>query len=226
MTTKNSPEVWSDFDGTAVETVGIANPRNWLKYPLAMIAGYSDFLSGINVSGSQVAGVVSRRPDIFPRRLATHLSMYDHDINRVLKNNVVLTGSESKKGLFVAHKAMNTVVGLLEDKPHRIGVEVVKALSATVGEYEVAEVVIGVPQEDDAFDKIARFERQMCQKRDEFGLGFIGTDLDSKNVTIYGEGGFTVRVMPLEGYSFESGTSFGSHLVDLYLAQQPIAQQY
>lgn len=127
---EQTPKLWSDFDGTAVAVVRKINPRNWSKYPLPSIAGYSDFLRGVRASGVEIAGVVSRRPDILARRMATSRSITKLGFSEFFgkRDQIVHAGSDSAKGRFVARQSEASAIGMLEDKPHHLGSIIIGAL--------------------------------------------------------------------------------------------------
>ena len=112
-------ELWSDFDGTAVGLKGKTDPRNWTKYPLPLKQGYANFLNGVHTSGVDIAGIVSRRPDIWPRRFVTHRSIAKLGLENYFNDtNVILAGSEFLKAQHVVARASNKQVGIIDDKPH------------------------------------------------------------------------------------------------------------
>lgn len=142
------PRLWSDFDGTAVALARKMDPRNWTKYPLKGLPGFTDFLSGAIREGVDFAGIVSRRPDIAPRRWVTMRSIRVLGIAGHFSDaaNVVLAGSEEAKGRFLVDESRNSVVGMVEDKPHRLGKILIGSLleAAAASEEINHTIVLGV----------------------------------------------------------------------------------
>src|SRR5690242_14183199 len=97
MSKERPAELWSDFDGTAVELVSPFNPRNWRKYPMEMIPGYREFLQTAKDEGLEIAGVVSRRHEL--RRGVTERAIADLGLDEFFHHpsQVVLAGSHVKK---------------------------------------------------------------------------------------------------------------------------------
>lgn len=203
--------LWSDFDGTAVSIVRKTNPRNWSKYPLPIIEGYLDFLKGAQDSGIEVAGIVSRRPDILPRRLVTARSVAQLGMSQFFpaEKHIVLTGSEYAKAGFVAKDAMLFGrVGMIDDKPHKFG--------AAFAEYmlsddirHAATLVLGAvhtPSREEHLEKLAAWATNVN-----------GVEVTSGTQDLYighHEGRFGIRVIPLEPYSETSGQAFGQALTE------------
>jgi len=130
--TAQRPELWSDFDGTAVGTTRKIDPRNWTKYPLPALHGYVAFLRGVQSAGVDIGGVVSRRPDILVRRFVTTRSVSKLGLSEFFGDHrqLVHAGSEEAKGRFLIERSRRTTVGMLEDKPHKLGSVLLSALSA------------------------------------------------------------------------------------------------
>lgn len=161
---RNTPELWSDFDGTAVGIKGKIDPRNWTKYPLPVIDGYADFLKGFGDYGGRIAGIVSRRPDIAPRRLATHRSIAKLGLQAYFgdPSKVLLTGSETTKAAHVLGEAAHARVGLIDDKPHRVGAEMIESLSANHST-ESTHITLGAVRHDkqeEYMDRLLSFAEQ------------------------------------------------------------------
>lgn len=160
------PVLWSDFDGTAVEVVRKTNPRNWSKYPLEMVEGYHDFLNGFTYHGGRIGGVVSRRPDIAIRRAATRRSIADHGLQRYFDDSsqIVHTGSEIIKAAHVLNEATKAPVGLIDDKPHRVGSSIVSLLSAEGGHNLDSPIILGAvhnDRQDEYVDKFLTFSESV-----------------------------------------------------------------
>lgn len=226
-----SPEFWSDYDGTGVHVVesrtGLSlqfvYPRNWMKWPLRGIDGYADFLAGVQDSGVTLAGVASRRQAW--RRRVTVASMTSQGVHDLLPD-LQLLKTESAKGKFIARRAFDGVVGMIEDKPDKLVPEVVQGMLGAAGhdlrlEGGGSNVVIGVVGHHKAEQRITRVGERLETKsswvhqvteRPTGGLDIEGTSLT---------GHFGMIIVPLEPYSHESGAAFG----ELVMAQEPTHSQ-
>jgi len=149
--TEQPPELWSDFDGTAVKKYSIKNPARWLqnslKYPLPGLHGYAEFLAGVEAGGVAIGGVVSKRPDIFPRRWVTALSISQLGLKEFFGRDgqVILAGRESAKGRFVASRTRESVVGVIDDQPQNFVPALVDGLLAEANNgAEFGVAVVGV----------------------------------------------------------------------------------
>ena len=211
-------KVWSDFDGTAVKLAGRAKPRHWLKYPLASIEGYTDFLGGLQAGGVDVAGVVTRRPNILPRRIVTNRSIGKLGLSSFYskEEQVVLTGSESRKAEFIADKALGTVVGLIDDRPHRVGPEIVRALSANQHRSLRSVVMLGVVDQPKASQYLVQFGEMISQEMKTYDLEYVTSDAadDGAALQIQGpDNRYKLVVVPLQPYSSHAGESFAEQIL-------------
>ena len=191
--------MWSDFDGTAVELAGKMDPRNWLKYPLPMIPGYTDFLDGVEEGEVDIAGVVSRRPNIWPRRVVTERSIAQLGLSEYFEgSHIHLAGSEIKKAGIVVARSIYADVGLVDDKPHRVGVEMIRVLE----QFGLPAVV--------KLGAVAHAGRTAYLDELKYRAEFAGAAVDEShdgqfNIAV---GESTLRVVELEPYSFEAGQQF------------------
>jgi hypothetical protein len=213
-----APALWSDFDGTAVEKLNPKNPRHWprniAKYPLAGIEGYADFLKGAQASGVEIGGVVSRRPNIFVRRLATVHSIRKLGLVDYFPRgeHLALEGSEEAKAKFVARQSRQRVIGVLEDNPQKLGVEIMKVLGDN-------DDVPAVPPHSILLGVVHHPKSQKCMGELADKAGPAATDLASQ---LQPADGFTIRtgslnmhVVKLQPYSQIAGEDFGQQLVKL-----------
>ena len=199
------PIFHSDFDGTAVEVLPWTNPRNWSKYPLKGVPGYLDFILGVEDSGVEVGSIVSRRPDIAPRRWATDASLRDVASRQFERpGQVLLMGSEEKKAGRIASEAHKRVVGFIDDKPHKAGIEIARSLD----KFDVMprRVVMGAVQHAKSWNNMEQLRT------------FAGNDgFEIQELTISGgfsitNGNFVLEAIQLPGYSRDAGQTFGSRL--------------
>lgn len=209
------PRLWSDFDGTAVRIVSKINPCNWLKYPLPAIEGYADFLRGVRSTDVEIAGIVSRRPDIAVRRMATARSIAKLGFSEFFPypDQIVHKGSEKAKGRFVAEQSRATAVGMLEDKPHKLGVAVLLGVllehaqrpeSATYNPILLGAVNHGRSQE---------YIERLAAVADALVGNSIAVSEVEDGLSIKADG-FSMDVVRLQPFSQSAGQEFGRRLVD------------
>jgi len=219
---KIQPRLWSDFDGTAVALARKTDPRNWSKYPLRGLAGYAEFLKGVRSTGVEIAGVVSRRPDIFPRRAATARSIaklgFSEFFNR--PEQVVHKGSEEAKWQFVLDQSRNTTIGMLDDKPHKFGAVLLGALTEPVQHLEVPRypILLGVVSHDRSQEYIERLVEQ-AEAKTTCGLhvteSWSGIDRAITTSFRLETESLNLHVMPLRPYSEQTGEAFGRAILDI-----------
>ncbi len=125
------PKFLSDFDGTAVRKYGYTNWRNWGKYPLPGIPGYLDFINGVLQEDVEFGGVVTIRGRM-RRSLVTRLSLWRLGYRGTISPDMVrYTGKEEAKGRFIAEQARRTTVGMIDDKPHKLGGAILDAVEGS-----------------------------------------------------------------------------------------------
>lgn len=213
-----TPKLWSDFDGTAVRLARGYDPRNWAKYPLPVMEGYPDFLGGVQSKGVEIGGVVSRRPNIFVRRLATVKSIENLDLlDFFMGKQVALEGSEEAKGKFVARQSRQTVVGMLEDKPHRHGVALMSALGENdrIPDVPPHPILIGVVNHARSGEYIDRLAEHAGDALSDLSADVTASGNEITNGFTVRTGSLNMHVVQLEPYSEAAGQEFGQRLVDL-----------
>lgn len=211
-----APRLWSDFDGTAVGIVSKSNPRNWSKYPLPAIEGYADFLRGVQSTGVEIAGVVSRRPDIFIRRMATARSITKLGFSEFFTHpdQIVHKGSEEAKGRFVAEQSRETAVGMLEDKPHKLGAVMLGALSEQVQHPELTHksILLGVVNHSRSQEYIERLAvAANALTGDDISVSETGPTT-AVGLSVEADG-FSMNVVQLPIFSQFAGRDFGQQLL-------------
>ncbi len=211
-----TPELWSDFDGTAVALVRKTNPRNWIKYPLPALTGYLDFLKGVQSTGIEIGGIVSRRPDIYPRRWATMRSIARLGMASYFGKQVVLTGSETAKGQFVVERSRQTTVGIIEDKPHRL-IEVLLSMLSEP-EQPLNSILLGIVSHARSQEYLER-SLEIAEARtsgvlsvNQFADGSIPASTTSFSLKA---DAIDLHVVPLGSYSESAGREFGHSLWNL-----------
>jgi hypothetical protein len=206
------------MDGTVVQTAAKTELRNWLKYPLPVMNGIGDFLDGAEDGGLEIAGIVSRRPDIAQRRNATLRSIREFGL-RKLEEEVVLTGGlvggERDKGRFVAEQSRKGKVAMIDDKPHRVVPAIFRGMieiaeASAQGNHSSSfiytcpplHVVLGVVDH-------ANTEEYLDRLVDDIELqGWLGRTVDDREISYSYATLVTLDVVKLQPYSNEAGLAF------------------
>jgi hypothetical protein len=219
------PKIWSDFDGTAVTTTYRLDPRNWLKYPLHGMDGYADFLDGARLTEGEenlveIAGVVTRRPDILVRRFVTARSVDMLELRKYFPNNsqLVHTGSEQKKAQFIFDQSAEAPIGMLEDRPHKLGNKLLEIFASqqNIDDAPERRILIGVVDHEKSQAHIAELiqtARQIAGSDavEEFEYK-ANKELANTGYQIK-IGDATLKVVQLAPYSRSSGEHFACELV-------------
>lgn len=208
------PRLWSDFDGTAVGIARKVDPRNWSKYPLPATKGYTDFLRGVQATGVEIAGVVSRRPAMLARQMATARSITKLGFSEFFTqpNQIVHTGSEEAKGQFVAEQSCISAIGMLEDKPHKLGGALLGAVSKFT-QPSRHPILLGVVSHEHSQEYIERLAattnallRNDVQVKETGPAAAHGLLIETN--------GFSMNVVQLPPFSHTAGQDFGQQLLD------------
>jgi hypothetical protein len=217
---QSGAKLLSDFDGTAVELVGKLNPRNWLKYPLAGIPGYREFLEGVQEGGVDVDRVVSRRPNIPPRRLVTARSIADLGLQRFFpdSDSMVLAWSETGKASFVVEEAQKgRPVGMIDDKPHRVGPALLSAMREVPlesGWRRISPITLGVVNHERSEEYMMDFIEGVQEQYDEIGISVTERVNDHSFALRPADYRFRLNVVGLPEYSAQAGEAFAQRLLD------------
>lgn len=207
------PRVWTDFDGTAVALAPKISLRNALKYPLDVMPGYIEFLRGVQLGGADVAGIISRRPDIAPRRWATQRSIAKLGLAKHLGEHkqMVLAGSEKAKGLVLVEQSKQGQIAMVEDKPHKLGSVLVDSLIQVAEKADEfhSSIVLGAVAHPRTNEYMDRFYAYVAELKDVDVY-----DTSDHSFAIDG-GNFYIEALPLEPYSLEAGLSFANFLSDV-----------
>lgn len=206
----------SDFDGTAVRKYPKRNLRSWSKYPLAGIPGYADFVAGVQETGISLDGVATVRKK-WLRRFVTERSVLKLGYGDIIfPGSVRYAGNEEEKGRMIANETKRGVVGMIDDKPHKIG----KVLLAHLAEGETdAPIVLGVVEHK----RTEKYLGKLLQHaRSEPGLrvferqSFVPEGREGNTI------GFTVdngqqslHVVRLGAYQTSTGRAFGRTLLNV-----------
>lgn len=214
-------ELWSDFDGTAVEIASTVNPRSWSKYPLAGLAGYNDFLKGVRSTGVDIAGVVSRRPDILIRRMATARSISRLGFTELptKPEQIVHTGSEEKKGQFIAERSQEVSVGMLEDRPHRLGAVLLGIMTEPMRHPKTPHcpITVGVVAHSRSQEYIDRLvERAASMAHAGLHVSELNDGIEPEAATgfLLQTESINLQVIQLNPYSQDAGEAFGRRLLN------------
>ncbi len=214
-----SPEFWTDFDGTAVELVSKFDPRNWIKYPLPTMVGYTAFLRGVRRQDVVVGGVISRRPDIPIRRFVTRRSIVNLGLDAYLNpDHIVLTGSEERKGRYIAERALHRTVGLIDDKPHKVGPTILAGLSSGPGSPNFAgqqvRVALGVVNHPKSKTYTEQFVEQVRDESAATGISVATRHRDGV-INLHGpDHSFKLSIVQLAAYGETPGSNFAEYLID------------
>lgn len=225
--TENKPRIWSDFDGTAVAKAYLLDPRNLTKYPLPEMEGYADFLRGAqlkdDIDGAQdrieIAGIVTKRPDIFIRRMVTARSVAKLGLKEFFPDHsqLIHTGHERLKATHLIHESETARIGMIEDRPQKLGAEILKIMAAQSTNEEVERlIVLGVV----SGDKSAAYNDTLVNNaKSLYGDAEI-SEFDYRaddNLMNIGHrirfGKSVLEVVPLAQYSQSSGAHFSRHLL-------------
>lgn len=208
-------ELWSDFDGTAVEKLSKGKPahwrRNFFKTDLAPIAGYAAFLNGVRSAGVEIAGVVSRRAEF--RRRTTMASIGELGLEEVFTpDRVMLMGSEEAKGRFVAERSRAATVAVIEDQPQKLGPVILGALleAAENDMIQHHPLVLGVVSHPNAVGRYNRFLGDAGLNK-SLPLETSDFDFDGDGVMI-ATSNYELHVGVIYPYSYQAGHLFGSRL--------------
>lgn len=207
------PRLLSDFDGTALETVPKTNPRNWTKYPLAMVNGYLHFLGGVQSAGVEVASIVSRRPNILPRKLATMRSVGKLGMREFFQDDkqIVLAGSEKKKAQVVAREADSATVGFVDDKPNVFGIALINALNANKPEETFRSIVLGAVEVTGKWAKL----RELAERAALIDGVSVNTGMGRQLLICDEASSFRVQVVPLRPFDeIDVGFNFGKTIIE------------
>jgi hypothetical protein len=213
-----TPRLWSDFDGTAVRKFGTSDPRNWTKYPLPGIPDYLEFIKGVQSAGVEFAGVVTKRKRVV-RQLVTNMSLNQLGYSDIIKPNMVeYAGTEERKGYFIALKSTEGAVGMIDDKPHKLGIAILEALALPLRatrDPSINPILLGVvPQFDKSQEYIEKLAEQAVtvpidglQVIETGSNGIAGLAIRAENLVL--------DVIQLAPYSQIEGKDFSLRLLQL-----------
>jgi len=221
MIDKLSPIVHFDFDGTLVRVADRKYSRqNARKYPLQPVPGAIKFIEGFKSQGVDLGSIISRRPEM--RERITRVSLRDAELQGYFPDSYMdirLMGqlfpwwkSEANKAQEVVRSAADRVTGMVEDKPHNLGHEMIKIMMAADAEQIFEPVVVGVVDHPDAEKRISKLVDGV---RGEFG-DTVTVDEENGGIQFskHSGGSFLLDVVLLDPFSFAAGAGFGERLND------------
>lgn len=224
--------LYSDLDGTAVVKLSNRHPWRWpqnlAKYPLAIIPGWGEFIHGaLEVEGVHFRGIVSRRPNILPRRKATSLSLAKTALDPDFLGRESLAGSEEAKAKVLTDAAQENLarvaVAMIDDMPHKLVPNIITELDA-VGLYldlhlPQPKITVGVVNHPKSMSRIKMLAEEIesmeandTRKWDGFYHGVHVEPTEEGGLQI-GSGKMDIDVVPLPPYSRAAGIEFGERLV-------------
>ena len=213
------PRLWSDFDGTAVGLISRANPYNWSKYPLPKKEGYVEFLRGVQSTDVEMGGIVSRRPDIALRRMATRRSVAKLGINEFFAHpeQILHTTTEVAKADFVVEQSKITTIGMLDDRPHKFGKELLNSLARVEPgvDDKLHPILLGVVSHVRSHEYMDRFVREIGTKAKAHWDIHEIDEQTGNPAFVFENGQHTVHMIALEPYSFPAGEAFGQKLHEI-----------
>lgn len=206
--TENKLNVWSDFDGTAVELVNRLNPRHYTTYPLAIIDGYKNFLHGIREGGGEVAGIVSARADRSYRRWATVSSITKLGLTEFFRDQskqMFLAGNEQRKADFIITQARRETIGFVDDRPHCIGTSLLNnlVLSQDKAASSQVKILLGMTKHS----KSDEYQERYFEEVNKLSNYSTSIESSSEALTIRGES-FVISSVALSSYSTDTGKDF------------------
>lgn len=206
MSRQKRPELWSDFDGTVVETLPLFHPRNWIKFPLAIMPGYADFLASVKASGVTIGGIISKRPSMF-RYWPTLFTIRSLRLDSYFYGKrIVLSGTNRGKGRFIANRARSTAVGMIEDKPHKLLPPLLTAIDVNIhaADNALQPILIGVVDHP----RSHQYLRTALQRAERSHYQIKRLNSSMWQVFIPGAEATSVRIVLLKPYNKKSGQAF------------------
>jgi hypothetical protein len=206
------PEVWSDMDGTMFVHRRMCHPYNWSKWPIKPLEGYADFIRGVHDSPAPIAGAISRRPRI--RRKVTELTIEALGLADLFdKSNTILAGSENNKADFLVDRSREKPLGIVDDKPHKLGMAMVRSARHMV-DVPHYPIVLGVVAHDRALARM----NQLAEEANAVEYARVREYAQCFRIEAVE---LDLRVMLLPEYSYDGGRGFGQFV--LRQASQPLA---
>lgn len=223
MRNRTNPEAVFDFDGTLVHLA--ENPlQNMLKYPMYSQSNVHAFIRGIEQTGTKIGPIISRRPR-YGRTFVTNRAIADlglsgwfgNDAGKILAGSISPTRfrkSEGLKAAAIIARADERVVGVVEDKPQKLGKELLTEL--TYAGRTLEPIVLGAvdcPDTTSRIDELVSYAQKLSGVEVEELHATDGNVMDGFEISRLREGAhFVMKVVALAPFSLESGKTFGIQL--------------
>lgn len=200
------PRLWSDFDGTAVELASKTTLQGWLNYPMVGIQGYGDFLRGAQGRGVEIAGVVSRRLNTYLNRRATIRTIADLGLSDFFGDRqILLVNNENRKARHIVEQSQTTRIGIIDDRPHRIGAALLQELKSTPRGEVPHQIVLGAVMHEKTQEYIDRLV--------EASVGYGAEVAETPGGYTLHNDATQITVVGLSAYSLECGQEFADCLL-------------
>lgn len=202
------PRAWFDLDGTIIQIAsGVRNMTKSSRIPL--VEGIGDFAQGVREGCVSIDGIVTRRRPLW-RNGVTRRTVNRYGLREMLGRDiqVKLTSDEPKKGAFLVARSLERPIGMIEDRPQRLGGVLLGALTAETATDASYSITIGVVPHDSAAERIEE-------------LSQVAMALPNVAYAENDYGGFVVRgetfqnglhVVALGGYTRQEGQIFAQTL--------------
>lgn len=203
------PRAWFDLDGTIIQIVsGVKNMTKSSRMPL--IEGIGDFAQGVREGCVSIDGIVTRRRPLW-RTGVTRRTVNRYGLREMLGQDiqVKLMSDEPRKGAFLVARSLERPIGMVEDRPQKLGGVLLGALAAERATPDTNySITIGVVPHDSAAERIEELSQAAMALR---GVEYAENDY----------GGFVVRgetfpnglhVVALGGYTRQEGQIFAQTL--------------
>lgn len=223
MLERATPEVLFDLDGTLIHLAerpyGV---QNALKYPMYAKPEAHRFIQGIASTGTDIGPIISRRPR-FGRTMLTRRTMRDTGLSRWFsaKSDIQLAGSihpakfkqsEELKAQRVLEHSKRRVVGMVEDKPDKLGRLLLNGLVKRRATNE--PLIIGVapsdraPARTDQLIDFAMTNGWSVSEHAETPYQMPGYEITHSRSGI----DLLVKVVQVDPFDFNTGVQFGTQL--------------
>jgi hypothetical protein len=222
MGERSNPILISDFDGTLVHVAGNFFQKA-LKYPLNARIGAHRFLEGVAATDTEIGPIISRRPHL-GRSFVTRRTLMDTGLSRWFpeKEDVILAGSinpfragasEQFKAEAMIEHAKRQAVGIIDDKPDKIGLEIIQLLRDA--EEGVEPIVLGAVKTPDSYDRVRNLMNLVVDSVPGVKQDYLSSDDGLGGIElsrIKGSVSFMLAVVELPDMSFDAGVLFGNRL--------------
>ncbi len=212
-----SPEVLFDLDGT-LANLPTSVFGKMTKAGLTSVLGGPRFIRGLESTGVEIGPIASRRPEL--RRGVTERFVTRAGLSQWFGNveDVQLCGnlsprnfgqSERDKARVVHAHAYDRAVGMIEDKPNKLGAELLDLLATLAAP---KPILLGAVGPDAERRTIALINSSVAKQFDI---------TPTQEGALFEMGQATLEVVAIPKMDYYSGQNFGEHL--LHYARQDVA---